>query len=299
MLVLLPPAKGSTVIHQRSTTPLKTIQWVRQPHKPLQRRNTSFSASSYCPICRREYNHFPSICELLHFLLLKMYPETYRRREKQLLEVEKTWGVFSPQLDLSSSCVNSDPKAPSPPTNFISGHETNSSVKTSSTPTENSKNFVELSHGGSANSPVKSAENFVITNNADIEENTYLNYKACKPVSINDALCITFKQMRFQPVILNCSHAYCESCLEVPENEALSCQLCQFPHPNGFPKVCLVFDNFLEREFPQEYARRREDVQHKPVCSQQGTASSSSFLGPVDGSQLWRWRIWFTTTMAF
>ncbi|KAI3854621.1 hypothetical protein MKX03_005217 [Papaver bracteatum] len=128
-------------------------------------------------------------------------------------EVKKTWGVFSPQLDLSSSCVNSDPKAPSPPTNFISGHETNSSVKTSSTPIENSKKFVELSHVGSANSPVKSAENSVITNNADIEENTCLNYKACKPVSINDALCITCKQMLFQPVILNCGHAYCESCL--------------------------------------------------------------------------------------
>ncbi|KAI3880387.1 hypothetical protein MKX03_020868 [Papaver bracteatum] len=238
-------------------------------------RAMDFGRESHCPICRREYNHFPSICELLHFLLLKMYPETYRRREKQLLEVEKTWGVFSPQLDLSSSCVNSDPKAPSPPTNFISWHETNSSVKTSPTPIENSKKIVELSHGGSANSHVKGAENSMITKNADIEENTCLNYKACKPVSINDALCITCKQMLFQPVILNCGHAYCESCLEVPENEALSCQLCQFPHPNGFPKVCLVLDNFLEREFPQEYARRREDVQHKPVPSQQGTASSA------------------------
>ncbi|KAI3926581.1 hypothetical protein MKW92_046272 [Papaver armeniacum] len=212
-----------------------------------------FGRESYCPICRREYNHFPSI----------YVPETYRRREKQLLEVEKKWGVFSPQLDLSSSCVNSDPKAPSPPTNFISGHETNSSAKTSPTPIDNSKNFVELSHGGSANSPVKSAENSVITNNADIEENTCLNYKPCKPVSINDALCITCKQMLFQPVILNCGHAYCESCLEVPENEALSCQLCQFPHPNG------------SRKIPQEYARRREDVQHKPVRFQQGTASSA------------------------
>ncbi|KAI3915618.1 hypothetical protein MKX01_015443 [Papaver californicum] len=234
-----------------------------------------FGRKSHCPICRREYNHFPSICELFHFLLLKMYPVTYKRREMQLLEVEKKWGVFSPQFDLSSSCVNSEPKAPHPPTNSISCHETNSSVTTNPTPTENSQFFVELSHGGSANFPEKNAENSVITKNVYIEENTYLNYKACKPVSINDALCITCKQLLFQPVILNCGHAYCESCLEVPEIEALSCQLCQSPHPNGFPKVCLVLDNFLETEFAQEYVQRREDVLHKPVRSQQGILSSA------------------------
>ncbi|KAI3987652.1 hypothetical protein MKX01_027940 [Papaver californicum] len=229
-------------------------------------RAMDFGRGSHCPICRREYNHFPSICELFHFLLLKMYPITSKRREMQLLEEEKMWGIFSPQLDLNNSCVNSEPKAPCPPTNSISCsqsiscHETNSSVKTNPAPIETPNIF---------------AEDSVITKNVYIEENTYLDYKACKPVSINNALCITCKQMLFQPVILNCGHAYCESCLEVPENEALSCQLCQSQHPNGFPKVCLVLDNFLETEFPQEYVQRREDVQHKPVRSQQGIASSA------------------------
>ncbi|XP_026400939.1 E3 ubiquitin-protein ligase PRT1-like isoform X1 [Papaver somniferum] len=242
-----------------------------------------FGRESHCPICRREYNHFPSICELLHFLLLKMYRETYRRREMQLLEVEKMRGVFSPQLDQSSSCLDSEPKAPHPPPNSISCsqsiscHETNSSVKTYPAPI--------------GNSPEKCAENSVRTKNVNTEENTYLNYEACQRVSINDALCITCKQMLLQPVILNCGHAYCESCLEIPEHEALSCQLCQFPHPNGFPKVCLVLDNFLETEFPQEYARRREDVQHKLVRSQQGTAASACTTsskkdGPLSSTKL-------------
>ncbi|MCL7022395.1 hypothetical protein MKW94_030550 [Papaver nudicaule] len=195
---------------------------------------------SNCPICRHEYNHFPSICELLHFLLLKMYPITFKIREKQLLEEEKKRDCFSPQLELSNSCVNS-------------------SVNTNPIDAANSQNFVE---------------NTVVTNSVYVEENTYLNHKACKAVSINDVLCITCKKMLFQPVVLNCGHAYCESCLAVPEDEALHCQLCQTPHPNGFPKVCLVLDNFLETEFPQEYVQRREDVQHKIVHCQQGIASS-------------------------
>ncbi|XP_057534826.1 E3 ubiquitin-protein ligase PRT1 [Amaranthus tricolor] len=54
---------------------------------------------SHCPICRHPYHHFPTICEMLHFLLLKMYPLAYRRREKQILVEEKKSGYFSPQLD--------------------------------------------------------------------------------------------------------------------------------------------------------------------------------------------------------
>jgi len=40
---------------------------------------------SHCPICRNPYHHFPTICEMLHFLLLKMYPVAYERRAKQIL----------------------------------------------------------------------------------------------------------------------------------------------------------------------------------------------------------------------
>lgn len=40
---------------------------------------------SHCPICRNPYSHFPTICQMLHFMLLKMYPVAYKRREKQTL----------------------------------------------------------------------------------------------------------------------------------------------------------------------------------------------------------------------
>ncbi|XP_042515806.1 E3 ubiquitin-protein ligase PRT1-like isoform X2 [Macadamia integrifolia] len=40
---------------------------------------------SHCPVCRCPYNYFPSICLMLHYLLLRMYPLAYKRREKQVL----------------------------------------------------------------------------------------------------------------------------------------------------------------------------------------------------------------------
>ncbi|KAJ8430085.1 hypothetical protein Cgig2_008532 [Carnegiea gigantea] len=61
-------------------------------------RSMSSLRESHCPICRNAYHHFPTICEMLHFLLLKMYPLAYKRRGKQILEVEKKRGCFSPQL---------------------------------------------------------------------------------------------------------------------------------------------------------------------------------------------------------
>ncbi|KAI8538000.1 hypothetical protein RHMOL_Rhmol09G0066800 [Rhododendron molle] len=44
---------------------------------------------SHCPVCRHPYNHFPSICQLLHFVLLKLYPQDYKRREQQVLGVSQ------------------------------------------------------------------------------------------------------------------------------------------------------------------------------------------------------------------
>lgn len=40
---------------------------------------------SQCPFCRHPYNHFPTICQMLHFLLLKLYPVAYKARESQIL----------------------------------------------------------------------------------------------------------------------------------------------------------------------------------------------------------------------
>ncbi|WVZ74561.1 hypothetical protein U9M48_022729 [Paspalum notatum var. saurae] len=53
---------------------------------------------SHCAICRQPYKHFPSICQLLHHLLLKLKPADYKRREKEVLEEEKSIKTYSPQI---------------------------------------------------------------------------------------------------------------------------------------------------------------------------------------------------------
>ena len=45
----------------------------------------------------------------------------------------------------------------------------------------------------------------------------------------------------------------------------LRCQVCQSPHPRGFPKVCLGLDHFLEELFPEEYEQRRDAVQLRQI----------------------------------
>ncbi|XP_058207087.1 E3 ubiquitin-protein ligase PRT1-like isoform X2 [Rhododendron vialii] len=54
---------------------------------------------SHCPICRHPYGHFPTICQMLHFLLLKLYPVAYKTREIHILEEEKKTGCVSPKVD--------------------------------------------------------------------------------------------------------------------------------------------------------------------------------------------------------
>lgn len=78
---------------------------------------------------------------------------------------------------------------------------------------------------------------------------------------------------------LNCT-VYCESCTVGIADEMIKCQLCQSPHPRGLPKVCLEFANFLQEQFPKEYAIGRDAVQLKQVDLKHGrqTTSTSEYL---------------------
>ncbi|KAJ3682372.1 hypothetical protein LUZ60_014945 [Juncus effusus] len=62
---------------------------------------------SHCAICRQSYRHFPSICELLHLLILKLEPAAYKRREKEVIEEEKQSRIESPQLIAHSEAESS------------------------------------------------------------------------------------------------------------------------------------------------------------------------------------------------
>lgn len=53
---------------------------------------------------------------------------------------------------------------------------------------------------------------------------------------------------------------YCETCIITPTVQQLKCEVCQCLNPNGFPKVCLELDQFLEEQFSKEYALRRDII---------------------------------------
>lgn len=53
---------------------------------------------SECPLCRRACSHFPKICGMLHFLLMKFMPEEYLRRAQETHEYETREEMFSPHI---------------------------------------------------------------------------------------------------------------------------------------------------------------------------------------------------------
>ncbi|KAF5183730.1 E3 ubiquitin-protein ligase prt1 [Thalictrum thalictroides] len=220
----------------------------------------SWFSESHCPICRCPYNHFPAICELLHFVLLKMYPLAYKARERQVLEEEKKQGCFSPQLDdnLSSSPCTSSTMC-FPVEDVVQGMI-------------NPLNIVERqSPEGGSHVGLESTRTLAAEGNNLLGSN--IKNGTCELLSVEDVLCFACKQLLFKPAVLNCGHVYCLSCISSPAHEVVKCQLCQRLHPKGFLKVCLELDQLLEKIFPREYALRREAVQLQPIDSQQSNPS--------------------------
>lgn len=58
----------------------------------------------------------------------------------------------------------------------------------------------------------------------------------------------------------------------------LRCQVCQSPHPRGFPKVCLELDHFLEEQFPEEYRQRRNAIEQKQIKVKPETPFSCMYI---------------------
>ncbi|KAG9446892.1 hypothetical protein H6P81_013020 [Aristolochia fimbriata] len=189
---------------------------------------------SHCPICRNSFIHFPSVCELFHFLLLKAYPVVYKRRESQTQEEEIRTGVFSPEISdcLASKIVNNCDTAHNDVSTACEEHHLKS-------------------HGDS--SDVLVVDNSLKGNG--------LAEEIGKHVSVSDGLCMLCKKLLVLPVVLNCGHVYCRSCLAVPVDGSLNCPDCQTLHPGKFPKVCLELDHLLELLFPKEYSTRKEEIQ--------------------------------------
>ena len=69
---------------------------------------------------------------------------------------------------------------------------------------------------------------------------------------------------------------YCEGCVVdmFQEGEKIKCQECHISDPRGFPKVCLVLEQLLEENYPEEYNSRRSGIQ-KSIAH---TSKRSKFL---------------------
>ncbi|KAL3716219.1 hypothetical protein ACJRO7_007905 [Eucalyptus globulus] len=245
-------------------------------------RSMSGVSETKCALCRQPYLHFPSICLLLHFLLLKMYPDSYRRREILTLEEEKKEGTFSPQFDaltwrsgdeeqqkLSHSSQShmkcSDPNSSMDTGSFRNGEPHASKVQ--SEPIEG----IDSYSPSSPKQDLKQERDIIVE-----EESAHPigSDQSCKQITASDVLCAECKQLLFHPVALNCGHVYCESCIVYPADEKLTCQVCKSRHPGGLPKVCLELDHFLEQQFPEECALRRLTARPRLAISENGSQKS-------------------------
>ncbi|KAK9053363.1 hypothetical protein SSX86_029996 [Deinandra increscens subsp. villosa] len=205
-------------------------------------------SESHCPLCRHPYHHFPAICHTLHFLLKKLYPVSYNRRNIQTLEDEKH-STLGFSLDIDS---------------LVTSEEIN-----------NLKNV-----GQSSNSSFEDEFSVDVYNTRakKLKESSSRTYKQ---ISVSDVLCAACKQLLFRPVVLNCGHVYCEGCITVPTEGMLKCQVCECRHPSGFPKVCRELDHFLEEEFSSEYALRRSVIQQNQEQKQSTDSPNALTKSPM------------------
>ncbi|XP_037452299.1 E3 ubiquitin-protein ligase PRT1-like [Triticum dicoccoides] len=198
-----------------------------------------YARESHCAICRQPYTHFPSICQLLHHLLLKLEPVEYKKREMEVLEQERSVDTFSPQI-----------------IEFLNSKNNNG---------ENGKDWGNKLEDGKTGPPGE----------ASVDDST-MNEHSMK-IKLDDVSCPICKELLYQPAVLNCGHVYCISCLPSVGDEALKCQVCGGLHPGDFPNVCLDLDHFLEEYFPAEYESRRKKLRlENSQCNPEGSSSSTS-----------------------
>ncbi|KAI3697082.1 hypothetical protein L6452_29821 [Arctium lappa] len=235
-----------------------------------------YADESRCPVCRHAYYHFPSICWLLHFVLLKLYPEAYKRRESQVTEEEKINGTFSPEFENHLAVSHCNEQTPLPCHAMDQGEDC--SVR-SLDPALSDNNCTT----GSPTSPSdKITKNVTVEGNC-LNGNKYVDSQPAKQVPVTDLLCAICKELLCRPVVLNCGHVFCEACIINSCNEPCRCPVCRSMHPNGFPKVCLVLEGFLEQHVSEEYTARRVAVDNLRTC-EQGSSSTVSTQVP-QGSQ--------------
>ncbi|XP_020232528.1 E3 ubiquitin-protein ligase PRT1 [Cajanus cajan] len=239
---------------------------------------------SQCPVCRNQYYHFPTVCQMLHFLLLKIYTVAYKRRENQTLEEENKSGFYSPQFD-PDTCESQAKFGHSgiPSSSSITNLTSNSCNVGTSECVEQSGPTAHEGDEGTVYSDGKPD----IRTPAKEKKIPQEELSPQQKLSVADVMCTMCKQLLFHPVVLNCGHVYCQACVMNIDDEMLRCQVCQSPHPRGFPKVCLELDHFLEEQFPEEYGQRRDafeqrQIKVKPEIPSSGSLDNGNKGGSID-----------------
>ncbi|XVE72774.1 hypothetical protein DITRI_Ditri11bG0065600 [Diplodiscus trichospermus] len=233
---------------------------------------------SHCPICRNPYSHFPGICQTLHFLLLKLYPITYKKREDQILEEEKSVGYFSPEFNGHEGEAQADGEY-----NYLRSPAHSSPCSDSPSTSKEKLSIPSAPVESLYNCTIQSKEN----SDGDLSQMKPVSGEEKDQVSVADLLCTACKKLPLRPVVLNCGHVYCQTCVIVHADEMLRCQVCRCLHPRGCPKVCLTLDQFLVAKFPKEYALRKDAVQLKQLSSKQERATTCSMeAGKLDFSPI-------------
>ena len=76
---------------------------------------------------------------------------------------------------------------------------------------------------------------------------------------LNCALCL---RLFYDPVSTSCGHTFCRVCLIRSLNTQRRCPVCRMPCLLSLsnPPVNVVIQNMLERQFPQEYSERRQEM---------------------------------------
>lgn len=244
-----------------------------------------------CPLCRRPYMHFPRICEQLHFVLLKAVHVKYLIRAKEVEEEEAQGGIFSPEIHARPPRSRNMPlditMEDTPPENTSEEASSTGTETVSSSNPSSERGSACLSNSSSSNSddpspnPAKEADRMVSFKGKapmpDEGEETLLGGQELfskienldiislpdltdLTVTTLDLTCFHCSSLLYRPVVLNCGHMFCEHCVVVGDNEAVSCPSCQAEHPGMFLQVCLELHHYIDRVFPLEYAQRSLQV---------------------------------------
>ncbi|GLT24968.1 hypothetical protein SLA2020_001270 [Shorea laevis] len=202
-------------------------------------RSMNYRGMSHCQICLCPFNHLSNICEMLHFLLLKIYPVACKKRESQMRGEEEKIQSQSPQFD--------------------------------------DHTYPTIADGGFDHLVDYACSSDTVVTRTDGKNQSGIDLvagKEKKQALLAYLSCAASRHLLFQPVVLNCGHAFCESCIICSDDERITCKVCEMPHPARFPKVCLALDYFLEENFPKEYRLRRDAVQLDQALFKHQSAAS-------------------------